>query len=317
MNTSVTPLPDTLEQCHALIHELMDKLAQSQLLNQKQRYQLEQLLRARYGQKADRIDPDQMLLFVLEQMSSCRPEEDDENDEQEDTDSPEKKRKRRGHGRKPLPDHLPRKRVEHEVSPEEKICGQCDSEKDRIGEDVSERLEYVPASLYVLQDVRPKYACRNCEAEVVRADKPMQPIEKGLPGPGLLAHVITSKYADHLPLNRLEGILGRHDVDIARSTMCGWMGASADLLEPLYALMHQEVLASKVIHTDDTTISVLDRRLTKTRTGRIWVYIGDDAHPYTLFDYTPTRSREGPLAFLDGYSGYLQADAYAGYDEIY
>jgi transposase len=223
-----------------------------------------------------------------------------------------------GHGRKPLPKELPRRRIEHPVPPEELTCPECGGEKQRIGEEVSEQLEYIPSSACVIEHVRPKYACRCCQGHVVTADKPYQPIEKGLPGPGMLAHVVTSKFADHLPLYRLEGIFWRQGLDISRSTMCGWMAAVAKLLEPLQLLMKAEVFKSKVIHTDDTPVPVLDEACPgRTKTGRLWVYLGDRDRPYAVFDYTPNRSRDGPRSFLTGYRGYLQADAFGGYDGIY
>jgi len=169
----------------------------------------------------------------------------------------------------------------------------------------------------VIEHVQIQYACRNCEEKVVLADKPPQPIDKGLPGPGLLAQVITSKYADHLPLYRLEGIFERLGVWLPRTTMCDWVGASADLFSPLVGVMKADLLNSKKIHTDDTSVPVLDPGLGQTRRGRLWVYLGCEPHDHIVFDYTPSRERDGPAAFLEGYSGYLQADAYAGYDGIY
>lgn len=145
----------------------------------------------------------------------------------------------------------------------------------------------------------------------------MQPIEKGLPGPGLLAHVAVSKYGDHLPLNRQEQMFARQGVAVSRKTMCDWMSRCAELLSPLYEEMKREALRSNVVQTDDTPVSVLDPELPRTRTGRIWTYVGDDEHPYTVYDYTPTRKRDGPEAFLEDFRGYLQADAYAGYDALY
>jgi transposase len=172
--------------------------------------------------------------------------------------------------------------------------------------------------------VRLKYACRHCEQnaaeggpQISTAEKPLSPIEKGLAAPGLLAYVIVSKYGDHLPLYRLETILERHGIDIARSTMCDWAAQCADLLRPLHERMVHYVLASKVIHTDDTPVNVLDRNRTQTRTGRFWAYLGDQDHPQTVFTYTASRSRDGPREFLKGWSGYLQADAFGGYDGIY
>jgi transposase len=185
-----------------------------------------------------------------------------------------------------------------------------------IGEELSERLEYVPASLYVIQDACQKYACEG-GCTVITAGKPMQPIEKGLAGPGLLAHVAVGKYADHLPLHRQESMLGRYGVTLSRKTMCDWMGRCAELVSPLFDVMKDRVLESKAVQTDDTPVGVLDPALTRTRTGRIWTYVGDAEHPYTVYDYTPNRGRDGPDAFLKAFSGFLQADAYAGYDGLY
>jgi transposase len=175
-------------------------------------------------------------------------------------------------------------------------------------------LDYQPASLFVRRRVRPKYACGRCPGGVVAAPPEPQPIAKGLPGPGLLAQVLVSKYADHVPLYRLERILSRHGVDLSRSTLCGWVAACADLLTPLYDLMVTAVLASKKIHCDDTPVRL---HRSGTRQGHVWVYLGDDAHPYTVYDFRPNHARDGPVTFLRGFNGYLQADAYAGYHDLY
>jgi transposase len=147
------------------------------------------------------------------------------------------------------------------------------------------------------------------------------PIEKGLAAPGLLAYLIVSKYGDHLPLHRLEHIFERHGIELARSTLCDWAAQSAEALKPLYELMVKRVLESRILHTDDTPVDVLDRRLSETRTGRFWAYLGDAAHPVDVFAYTPNRSRDGPRSFLakwgQGERRYLQADAFGGYDGIY
>ncbi len=147
------------------------------------------------------------------------------------------------------------------------------------------------------------------------AAKAPQPIEKGLPGPGLLAHTVLSKYGDHLPLYRQEDILARHGVMIRRSTLCDWIAAAAELARPLWELMRGAVLLSRVVHTDDTTVRMLAPD--KTRTARFWVYIGDAAHPHSVYDFTESRQRDGPAQFLAGFEGWLQADAYGGYDGIY
>jgi transposase len=272
-------------------------------------------LRWRYGQRSDRVSSSQLALF---EESGAEPEEPSAvvEDEPAAAEVPPKKP---GHGRKSLPPDLPRERVEYELSGEERKCPRRGAECKRIGSETSEQLEYVPASLFVIQHVRYKYACPKpaCDGSVLLAEKPPQPIEKGLPGPGLLAHVVVSKYADHLPLNRQENILARHGVEISRKTMCGWAMSAAEILSPLYDLMRARVLQSQVIHTDDTTVPVLDPEQNKTKTGRLWVYLGDAAHPYAVYDYTPDRKRDGPEKFLAGFKGYLQADAYAGYDRIY
>jgi transposase len=313
-SASTIDLPEDLALCHELIHQQQEALLQSQRRLEKLEHQLAQLLRARYGPRSERIDESQLMLFAKE-LLEADPGNASEAQGDEYVVSPGKTGRRRG--RKPLPENLPRQKVVHELPADQLACPCCRQPRTKISEEVSEQLEYKPASLYVIEHVRPTYACKNCEAHLITADKPVQPIDKGLAGPGLLAHVITSKYCDHLPLYRLERILGRHGVDLSRSTMCGWMAACADLLNPLYRLMVEGVLASKVVHTDDTVVPVQDENRNKTRQGRAWVYVGDPNHPHTVFDFTPNRSRDGPLTFLESFTGYLQADAYSGYDALY
>jgi len=169
----------------------------------------------------------------------------------------------------------------------------------------------------VVIHVRFTYACRACEETVVTAPRPAAPIEKGRPGPGLLAQVITAKYADHLPLTRQVDIFTRHGVTLSRQTLCDWVAAAADLLTPVYEDLTATVLASAVLHTDDTPVPVLDRARTETRPGRLWVYVGDGRPADIMYDYTADRSRAGPLAILGNFRGHLQADASAGYDALY
>jgi transposase len=314
MAVDLNQLPEDIGLLKQIIVELDAEKEKQEQFVEKLQHQLEQLIRWRFGQRSDRTSSNQLPLF--DPASAPEPEQEAVEEAPAET---EPKRKKKGHGRNPLPAHLPRERVEYEVAPEDRHCPKCGAECKCIGEEISEQLEYVPATLHVIEHVRKKYACPDpaCDGTVILAEKPPQPIEKGLPGPGLLAHVVVSKYADHLPLNRQENILARHGVEISRKTMCGWAMSAADILEPLYDLMRERVVQSKVIHTDDTTVPVLDREKTKTHTGRVWVYIGDHANPYTVFDYTRTRERDGPEEFLSGFSGYLQADAYAGYDKLY
>ena len=223
--------------------------------------------------------------------------------------------KRRPRGRRPLPPHLKRERIEHDLTEEEKHCACCNQDLRPIGEETSERYEYIPAQLLVIEDVCKKYACA---CTVKTASKPPQPIEKSAAGASLLAQVIVSKMADHLPVHRQAKIFRRFGVEIPDQTMCGWMRQSAELLDPLYVRLKQFVLRSKVVGTDDTPVKVLDRNLKRaTRKGRFWPYLGDRDHAAAVFDYTPTRERAGPEQFLKTYRGYLQADAYVAYDSFF
>ena len=201
----------------------------------------------------------------------------------------------------------------HDLPEEEKHCAGCDEDLRHIGEEISERYEYIPAQMLVIEDACQKYAC---SCTVRTAAKPVQPIEKSTAGASLLAHVIVSKVADHLPVHRQAKMLRRFGVEIADQTMCGWMRQSAELLAPLYERLKMFVLESKVVGTDDTPVKVLDRRLPQTRKGRLWPYVGDRDHPAVIYDYTPTRERAGPERFLKTYRGYLQADAYVALRQL-
>jgi len=303
-------LPNDVAQCHALIQEQAKTIAEQRLLTARLQQQMETLLRRLYGPRSERIDPAQLVLFGQDVAAQAA-----EPPAEEETAKPAAKKK--GHGRKPLPKDLPRKRIVQEVPAQDKVCPECGTDKKRIGEEVSEQLEYVPATLLILEHVRSKYACASCQEHVAVADKAVKVIEKGLPGPGLIAHIITSKYCDHLPLYRQEFMLARHGAELSRKTLCGWVLTAAGKLQRLVDVMKEEVLASKVVHTDDTPVRVQGDGKNGPFTGRFWVYAGDEQHPYTVYDYTPSRKRDGPEAFLGAYKGYLQADAFGGYDGIY
>jgi len=304
--TAIEQLPDdagTLKQMVLTLLEQIDDL----------HGQLYYLKRQLFGKKSEKLDPAQRLLFenlydqVKAQIEQQKPPP---------TKKIKTKRNRNHHGRRPLPEHLRRETMEIEPEENEKVCSVCHNQKDRIGEEVTEKLEYVPASFYVKKYVRPKYACKSCEGNIAIGELPPMAIDKGIPGEGLLAHIITSKYCDHLPLNRLENIFKRNAIDINVSTMCDWVGKSADLLAPLVQRMHEKILASPKIHTDDTSIPVKSKkRKGATYNGYLWVYIDDQYN--VVFDFTPNRSRAGPISFLGQYSGYVQADAYSGYDEFF
>src|ERR1019366_8212863 len=313
-------LPEEASLLRQIVLQLLGMVEEKDRLLERVQHQLKQLLRQRYGQKRERIDENQLFLFAAQiiaasqaSAASARPEPP-ATGSAANTSSQETKQ-RNGHGRKPLPASLERRRVLFDLDETQRQCPHCRSERQRIGEDISERLKFVPASLHVIEEVRPKYACaKGCG--MATAPKPVAPIEKGLPGPGLLAQVVVSKYGDHLPLNRLESIFQRQGVELSRKTMCGWMGACAELAGPVWERMKQVVLASKVVQTDDTPVPVQDAELTRTRKGRLWTYVGDRHHPYIVYDYTGNRSGQEPEEFLRGYRGYVQADAYSGYDAL-
>jgi len=304
-------LPDDIEKCHALILALATDL-------DDYRSRVDYLARRLFGRRSEKmkVNPDQLLLF--EQGES---EIEVKPDEESETEPAPPRKKRKGHGRrKKLPENLPRVRVVIDVSDEEKNCSPCGREMKVIGEEVSEMLDYKPASLFVWQIVRPKYACADpeCDSGVVIADMPARPIDKGLPGPGLLAHVITSKYCDHLPLYRQESILARHGVELSRKTLCDWVLRSAEILKPIVDAMKKEVVKSHVIHTDDTPIQTLIRgKKGHSHRAYLWPYVGDTDHPYNIYDFTWTRSGAGPKEILEDYKGHVQADAYPGYNALY
>lgn len=300
--TKELKVPEDLALCQQMIVQMYERI---QGLEQ----QLSKLLRISYGQKSETIPIGQLRLFTAEEQQA---------DEVEKTAAPTEQTNGRLHGRKRPSKELPRTRVTYDIPEAERPCPGCGKEREVIGQEVSEQYDYVPSSVQVIEHVRVKRACKHCDEHVVIAEKPNGVVKNGLAAPGMLAYVVTSKYADHQPLNRLEGIFKRDGAIIRRSTMCDWMTATSFSLLPLYDLMKQRVLGSQVIWTDDTPIKMQDREHERNiRNARVWVYIGDKQNPYTVFDFTESRSRDGPVTFLKDYEGYLQADAFAGYDYIY
>jgi len=217
-------------------------------------------------------------------------------------------------------DNLPIVEQKYELTGDMCRCPVCRQQREKIGEQISYTIEHIPASLLRIKHVQFKYACPHCEhngdhPQIELAEKTGgSPIDRGMPGPGLLAYIATSKYADFLPLHRLQGIFARHGFELDRSTMCLWMADVARLVRPIYDLMVRRVLLSHVLATDDTIMPLLEPG--RTRKARMWIYLGDETQPYNVFDFTISRSRDGPKRFLKGFTGALLADAYGGYDGI-
>lgn len=327
-DAAIDALPDDPALLKRIIAERQQYI---EAMTERHKAEMAAILRRFYGPRSESFDPTQLLLFGLAVAPDARIDPASDEAKAAEVESGQKLKTRRinhhKHGRRELPAHLPRVEVPHDLSDEQKKCPCCGKDRVCIGAETSEQLEYIPAKFEVLKHVRNKYACKTCgegcehcdsSPHIEIATKPAQPIEKGLPGPGLLAHVIVSKMQDHLPLYRLEQIFDRIGVDIARSTMCSWMSACGSLVQSLVDLMTRRVKQSKVIHTDDTRVPVQDDEIKgKCKSGRIWCFLGDESNPYDVFHYTPDRTRAGPQNFLADYKGHLQADAYGGYDGIY
>jgi transposase len=309
ININLTALPDDLGVLKQMIAELLRALRQRDRDLDETRRRLDALLRPR----PTPANPDQPSLFPEPEAGSPTPPAP--------ASVPQESASRRGqckpHGRRRPPREMRREPKRHELTAAERLCPDCGHERREIGVERTEQYDYKPAEVFVIEHQQVKYACPCCEGQVVLAPKPPQPIDKGLPGPGLLAHIINDKYLYHIPLHRSEERLLRLGAPLSRSTMCDWMAACAELLTPLYLLLKGHVLRSKVLHTDDTTVPVRDEKLSKHRYGRLWDYIGDHEHPGVVFDYTATHARDGPATFLNGFRGFLQADAYSVYDGIY
>lgn len=280
-------------------------------------------LRRYFGPKAERIDPRQMqidfgeLADIGEALVEPPPvEHAREAADDEQGVKPSRQAKKGAHGRKPLPAELPRERIVHEPAPSELCCSSCRGEKQKIGEELSEQLEYAPASFKVLQHVRPKYACKRCQEGVTIAALPPLPIEKGRPGPGLLAFVLTAKYCDHLPLYRLENIFARQGLAISRSTLCGWTASVSELLSPVFDELKRSVLSSRVLHGDDTPVLCLENSTgAGRRQGYLWVYVGD--RDEVVYDFTLSRGRDGPNRFLEKWKGKLQVDGHTSWEDLF
>jgi len=322
MSTDAAILPDDLSLCHEIIAQQQEQLAAWQRKVEQLEHRLDLLLRRLYGPRSEHVDPNQLALFetsaegLAQQAVAVVEDKRDENP----------KSKAKGHGRRQFPKDIERRRIVLDIPEAEKTCP-CGQTRRVIGEVVTERLGFDPARFYVNQYVQLKYACSCEQSGVVTAEKPIQPIEKGNAEPELAALVAVSRFDDHSPYYRQEnGQFRRAGVEISRSTQSDWMRQIGELGLPLCDLMHTLVLRSKCLGTDDTPLPVLVPGRGKTQEARMWAYRGDGDHPYNVFDFTMTRKRDGPLRFLrrdersraeEGFRGYLQADAYAGYDVLF
>jgi transposase len=305
-----THLPDNPVVLRQMIAELLKTVTQLRTTIDQQQAHIQYLVRMTFGRRSERSEGP--LLFDLGGRADEVPTPSPE------VSKPEVSAKQRGHGRRRQSSDLPREREVLDLTDAEKACPCCGEVRVCIGADVSERLDYRPACLFVRVLERPTYLCRQCEqkGENIQAAQrllPPEPIPRGTVGAGLLAHVIVSKYCDHLPLYRLEHILARLGWEVSRSTLCDQMMRCAELLTPLYELMCDHVKASYALHADDTPITLLNPR----RLAYAWVYVGDPLHPYTVFDLTAGRQQAFPEKFLAGYGGFIHADAYAGYNPLY
>ena len=294
-------------------------LQEQVLLREQLKARLARLLRERYGASSEKLrGAIEQLELVLEELETQIAEPAPAVPEQP-APSPETQTTRRKPVRKPLPPSLPRETVQHAAPC---ACPRCGGALRPLGEDVTEVLEYVPGAFHVIRHVRPKLSCRACES-IAQAPAPELPIQRGLAGPGLLAHVLVAKYCDHLPLYRQAEIYARDGIDLDRSTMADWVGQTAALMRPLVDAVGAHVMAAERVHADDTTVPVLDPGRGKTKTGRLWCYVRDDrpfagqAPPAVLYCYSPDRKGEHPRTHLAPFRGILQADGYAGYAGLY
>ncbi len=359
--------PSDLEEAKALIEALKGLVMNLYDEKETLKHRLQLLLRNRYGHRSEKLAPGQSPLdfpglkeaLAASGLNAAELTGDEGEDDAVETEQ------QPGHGRRRLPEDMPRDVIDYDLPADDKTCDECGADLTVIGDETSEQLEFVPATFKVLRHRRLKYACKACECCVKLAERKDAPVLKGFAGPGLLANTLIAKYDDQLPLNRQEEIIRRHGVELNRSTLCGWVRQTCELLQPIVDLMRKRVLQSKVIQTDDTHVNFQLGKAKRSdcadlegdtdaeanpaskskskliKKGYCWVYLGDEANPYCVFDFTPDRTRAGPLRFLNhappeshpgvedqqslgrrslgevGWSGYLQADAYSGYDEVF
>ena len=319
-------LPNDIESLKRLLHECSherdlayEALKIRTLEVEKLKMQLMKLRRMQFGRSSEKLDREvAQLELAIEELEAIEVTVVPESAAGDTAASAQPGQKRKP-ARRPLPDHLPRETIVHAPPA---ACPACGGQVRVLGQDNSEVLEYVPGHFKVIEHVRPKVSCRCCEA-IHQAPPPDLPIERGRPGPGLLAHVLIGKYCDHLPLYRQAEIYAREGIDLSRSTMAGWVGRASFELRPLVMAIGAHVFSADKIHGDDTPVSVLAPGTGRTKTGRLWVYVRDDrasvgtAPPAAFYCYSVDRKGEHPRRHLRDFRGTLQADGYAGFNELY
>jgi transposase len=308
-------LPEDVESLKQLVVTMRQALASRDLQIEHLKLLLAKFQRARYGRSSEQLDERiNQLQLSIEELEAAQAQY---------LPSIELLEQAKGKPvRKPLPASLPRETVSHAPVPADAPCPSCGGKLRYLGEDVSEILERIPEQFKVIRHVRPKFSC-SCCSKIVQAPAAARPIERGIAGPGFLAHILTAKYCDHQPLYRQSQIYARDGIDLDRSTLAGIVGRCGALLAPLADAMGKHVKSALKIHADDIPIPVLSPGNGKTKTGRLWVYVRDDrpcadaVPPAVWFRYSPDRKGERPLEHLKDYHGILQADGYAGFNRLY
>ncbi len=299
-------LPDDITALKAMVLASQAELRNRDLLIEKLKHQLAGLRRQRFGVTSEALD---QLEFGIEDEEIARAAEALPEPAPSSKHQPK---------RRPLPDHLPR---EETVLAPDDHCTACGGRLKRLGEDVTEELEYIPGRFVVKRIVRPRLTCGGCE-RFHQAPLPPRPIERGRPGPGLLAHVLVSKYCDHLPLYRQSRIFARENVDLDRSTLAGWVGKATALMEPLADAVGRHVLAGQTLFADDTPVKLLAPGTGKTATGRVWTYVRDErpwngeAPPAAWYRFSADRKAAHPKDHLEGFAGWMHSDGYAGFGAL-
>lgn len=332
MDQGRSDLPDSLTDCQRLIVELREVISQQQATLERNHEQLQHaaeqmalLKKALFSPRRERYvdSPDQQYLFTPSAAGGLEgaaeePSIEDASDKTADEKPPPAREPspRRSKKRLVFPQFLPRQRVEYPLPPEERACGCCGAERVAIHERVTQQLEIKPLQAYVVEHVRYTYACPTCRegSQVVTTPKPPQAVEKSPFGASVLAWLVVAKFARHLPVYRhQEMLLGPLKLWLSRTLLCGLLRATAAALRPLEQRIHAHVLASAVLQADETPGRFLGKIPGRAALGYVWAYAGDDQHPYVLYDFQPSRSRDGPEKILEGYKGYLQTDGYAVY----